>query len=361
MDSPTRLRPLLAQHKVPPATFTFRAAFATAHAHVTRDRPPTPADVRDLFGDDDVVTPLLIQKSTTLPATTQASGWAAELAAGSILDLLVGIAPASAAARLFTLSTPVIFPEGIATVGVPGVTLTSFSGGGFVKEADPIPTRQYLIEGSNLTLRKVACIVELTEELAMYSNFEPIVRQLITRGLGLTLDSKLFGAQADDGNTPGGLLNGNTAITATAGGGQQAVSKDVANLVGALNAAGGGNQIVFVAAPPQAASLRVWASQAFSDAYPILASAALPNGTVLAIEASSLIAGISPIPEFSISSAYVMHEEDTTMRQIGQDATATSPARSGFQTRTLALRMITRISWLMRAVGHVQRVTSVTW
>jgi hypothetical protein len=215
MDNSTRLKPLLASRKVVPAEYTFRAAFATGYAHLQRQRPPSPADVRDLFGDDDNVTPLLLQRATTLPATTSTSGWASELAAGSLADVIVGLGPVSAAASLISLGTSVAFPPGVATVGVPGVALTNFDGGAFVAEGAPIPARQFGITGTNLTLRKLACLVEITEELFLYSQFEPIVRSLITKALGLTLDAKLFSAAADDGITPGGLLQGNTAIGAT--------------------------------------------------------------------------------------------------------------------------------------------------
>jgi hypothetical protein len=199
MDSSTRLKPLLAQRKLPPSTFCFRAAFTTAYAHLQRQRPPTPGDVRDLFGDDDTVTSLLIPKAATTPNTTTTAG--AELAAGSLADVLVGIGPVSAAASLINLGTLVNFPEGVATVGVPSASLTAFDGGAFVAEGFPIPARQYTITGLNLTLRKLACIVEMTEELAMYSNFEPIVRSLISKALGLKLDQAMFGTQADDGST----------------------------------------------------------------------------------------------------------------------------------------------------------------
>jgi hypothetical protein len=143
------------------------------------------------------------------------------------------------------------------------------------------------------------------------------------------------------------------------GGGVNAVNKDIAALVNALNAAGGGANIVFVPSPAQAVSLKAYVGPKFD--FPILASAALANGTVLAIDAGSFVSGISPIPEFGVSNAAVVHEVDVSPQQIGESGTASFPARSGFQTRTLALRMITRISWLMRAVGHVQRVTAVTW
>jgi hypothetical protein len=138
-----------------------------------------------LFGAEDEVTGLVL-KASTVSATTTTSGWAAELAAASVADVVVGLGPISAAAALIGLTTHVDFPPGVAYVTVPGQVMTAFDGGAFVAEGAPIPARKFNIDqGATLALRKAACIVEITRELATYSGFEPVVRQMIGKAIGL--------------------------------------------------------------------------------------------------------------------------------------------------------------------------------
>jgi HK97 family phage major capsid protein len=84
--------------------------------------------------------------------------------------------------------------------------------------------------------------------IAQHSSIESIVRRVIGDALYLTLDTAIFSADAGTGSKPAGILQ-TGAIAATAGGGRNAVAKDVAALVAALSAAGGGTDPVFIARP----------------------------------------------------------------------------------------------------------------
>ena len=52
------------------------------------------------------------------------------------------------------------------------------------------------------------------------------------------------------------------------------------------------------------------------DFFPILTSAALAAGTVVAVEQSSFVSGFDGLPEFSTSRGASVHMEDTTPHDI---------------------------------------------
>jgi hypothetical protein len=57
-------------------------------------------------------------------------------------------------------------------------------------------------------------------------------------------------------------------------------------------------------------------------------------------------------------------KEGTTPLAIGTAGSlnvVAAPTRSLWQTDTIALRMILRASWVMRASGHVQVINDVVW
>src|SRR5262249_12313178 len=138
--------------------------------------------------------------------------------------------------------------------------------------------------------------------------------------------------------------------------------KDVEALIAALTAAGGGATPVFVAAPGQAAAMKMRIGPRFD--YPVLASAALAPGTIVAIEAKSFVSGFGATPTFDTTDQTVMHLEDTSPVQVstvGSPNVVAAPLRSLWQSNCTAVKMILRCAWGMRATGHVQFVSSTTW
>jgi hypothetical protein len=129
---------------------------------------------------------------------------------------------------------------------------------------------------------------------------------------------------------------------------------DIGKLVAALAANGGGLNPTFVCAAPQATALKLLAGPKF-DA-PVLASAALPNGTVVAVEASSLAVGFDSTPEFSVSRAGTLHMESAAPAPIDGAA----PVRDLYQTDCLALKMTLAAAFAMRA-PHAAWIQNVTW
>jgi hypothetical protein len=160
---------------------------------------------------------------------------------------------------------------------------------------------------------------------------------------------------------PAGLLNGVTPITPTAGGGSAAMLTDLGALVAALATAYGGKTPVFVVAPKQAVTMK--AALGFHWDYPIIASAALAAGTVIAIELASFVSAFAPDAEFKVvPGASIIHMEDTSPQNItGGTPSPAVPVKSLFQVDAIGLRMVLRASFGMRAAGHAQVITGATW
>lgn len=84
---------------------------------------------------------------------------------------------------------------------------------------------------------------------------------------------------------------------------------------------------------------------------------------IIAIEGPSFVSGFSGVPEFFTSTQAVLHMDSTPLplSTPGLPNTVSAPQRSVFQTDTIAIKMVVRVGWGMRAAGHVQFLTSVTW
>jgi hypothetical protein len=313
---------------------------------------------------DDRATPLLLRAATS-PAATTSSTWAGSLAGSAVAAAIVGLAPISAAAALIGRGL-VVSLDGVASITVPTVLTVAADAGSWIAEGAPFRVRQVSVNaGPTLTPCKLGCIRVFNNELAKYAvqDVEAIMRQTMGQAAALALDSNLFGnAAASAGLNPAGLLNGVSAITATTGGGVAAMSKDIEAMIAALAAAGAGVDPVFIAAPGQAAAIKLMAGPKFD--YPVFASAALAAGNIIAIEAPSFVSGFSAVPQFSTSTETLLHMEDTGPAQIGTAGTpnvVAAPARSLYQVDATAVKMTLRCAWGMRATGHVQYITATTW
>jgi hypothetical protein len=313
---------------------------------------------------DDLPVRLLLTRSATTPATSGTTGWAAELAATSVADVIAAIAPSSAAAALIGLGLQVPFDHA-AAIRVPGRVSLGTDAGGWTGEGLPLRVRRMDLSGVTLTPCALGAACVFTNELRDHSlrAVGKVASELLNEAVALLLDSNLFSnAAASAGVSPAGLLNGVGGITAATGGGVNALAKDVESLVGALAAAGGGTNPVFIAAPGQVAAIRIWAGPKFD--YPVLASAALAAGTIVAIEAKSFVSGFSATPSFDTSDQSVVHLEDTSPAQVattGSPNVVAAPLRSLWQSNCTAVKMILRCAWGMRTTGHVQFVSSTTW
>jgi len=252
--------------------------------------------------------------------------------------------------------------DGVGVLSIPSYLVNYLDAGRFVGEGQPIPMRKFLFSpGVQLEPRKIGVITSYTREMAVSSNLEAIVRTILNQAAALALDHYLFDNVAGDAIRPPGLLNGVTPITPTAGGGTAAMIADISAVVGAVAASGGRDPCLF-GSVSQITKLSLLAPPKFD--LPVFASSAIPDKTLIAVDAAGFVTGFQPIPQFDASQETAIHEEDTTPLPIGTPgtpATVAAPTRSLWQTDVIALRMKLFCAWAMRAPGLVQQVANTTW
>jgi hypothetical protein len=311
-----------------PATYLFRAAVVHLRSRMANENS-LERTCKSLYRNDPV-TPLLL-KSTASPATTTDPAWAGPLARRVVSSLLQEIVSISAAADLLVRAMRLNFDRA-QSIQLPGRQLAVPSDAGWVSEGAAIPVHDYMTNMLTLRPHKLASITTYTAELARASNVEEVTRGLITEDVALQLDATLFSTTAETVVNPGGILAGVAAISSANGTDRREnMTQDIENLVAALAANKGGSQPTFITDPAHAAAMKAALSPKFD--YPILASTALTNGTLICVEPRSLASTVVDADaDFATSDASVLHYEDTTPTDIVAGGTPATPTKSLFQT-----------------------------
>jgi hypothetical protein len=361
--NPSRPAPLLASAPIrqPSNTLiravTARALAASGASHHSRD--PLALAAAAWPRDERVVH---VIRAATVGATTSTAGWADTLAGTAVSGFVSGLVPQSAAARLMQEGVRVSL-EGYGRVTIPRASTSPEPV--FVGEGAPIPVSQGVI--ANATVGppcKLALIESLSADLAEHSpeEAETIFGVLMREAASVALDKAVFSTTAASAIRPAGILNGVTPLTATAGGGQAALLGDLGALVGALTTAGGGARVMIFAPPAKAAVLPIYAPGYGIEVVP---TPALAPSTIVALDPQAFAYGFGADPTIDIASEATLHYEGAAPLDISTgspgSAVLATPTRSLFQTYTLALRLILRCAWAIRAPGLVQFVPSVTW
>jgi HK97 family phage major capsid protein len=264
---------------------------------------------------------------------------------------------------------------------IPTRSRTPTIAGSFVGEGLPIPVRQGAFTSQSLTPKKMAVITTWTREIDEHSvpAIQGLLRDAIQYDTGVALDAILLDANAATTVRPAGILNGVAGLTPTAGGGFAALTGDIKQLSGALLTGTLGNvrNPRWLMNPQQVNSaglaiatgagvfpFRDEISQGRLGGWPIIQSGTVPAGTVIAIDAADFVSVTGDGPRFEISDQATLHMEDTTPTDIstaGTPAVVAYPAKSMFQTDSMALRLIMPINWTIRRAGTVAWVAGVTW
>src|SRR5262249_10949057 len=154
----------------------------------------------------------LVLRGTAVPATVGSAAWAGAIAETVIDDSIAAITSVSAAAGLIQRGTKTTFADA-AAIKIPGHLVDSSDAGVWIGESIPVPVRaQRITAGPTLTPHKLMVVVSFTNEMVRSSNIAAISEALLSEATALKLDQTLLGTQADDGVTPGGILNGVTAL-----------------------------------------------------------------------------------------------------------------------------------------------------
>lgn len=307
----------------------------------------------------------ILQKAATVPATTTQSGWAAELSAVSATTaFFANLAPASAAATLFAAAVRLSL-DGVSTISVPYPGPTPTLSPSFVAEGAPIPVRQAAFTTVTLGPAKaLRVLTTLSNELADRSipAATQVIEQIMVELAARSLDAAVLSATPGDSTRPPGLLYNVTPIAPTTGGGINAASADIGNMLDAIAAAGGGRRAMLFLAPGKAASLATL-SPGLQQQVELVPAPTLPVDDVVMVDPGGVLSGYSGEPIVDVGKSSTLHMENTTPLQIstpGSPNTVAAPGRSMFQTDSFALRLILRCAWAARP-GFVQVINSVTW
>ena len=358
----------------------FRALAAWTKAQASHE-PDLGRTLRDLYkdGKNSEFTAAVLRAAVN-PANTTVATWAAELVQTDttpFLDRLMANSiylPLSAAGVKYTFGN-----AGVLKIPVRASTPTL--AGNWTAEGGAKPVKRASFTTVTLSPTKLSIISTFTEEMAQYSaqSIEQIIRQAMSDDTSAALDAFLIDSvAASAGVRPAGLLNGVTPITASAA--STPAGKMVADLnalAAAIEAAGGGRNIIYIMNPAQARLLGTATSTTgdfiFADPSSaaarfggrLIVSATCPAAKVIAIDAADFATAQGDAPRFAVSTDATLHEEDTTPLALTTGAQGSgvvaSPMRSLFQTDAVAVRMSMYVTWGMRRTGMVQTITAVGW
>jgi hypothetical protein len=350
-------RALLNRARPTGADTLVRAAVVTLTHAANRDSRLS-AVAADLYEDPSVEA---VARAAVAPGLTTDAGAALVRASNAVPAFLAALGPLSAAAKLFELGLAVQFGEGTSVI-VPGA-LAAADAARFVGEGQPIPATRAAVSGPTLTASEVAALIILSREMIEAPAVEAITRDFLTRSMALALDASLLGAAAAvPGLSPAGLRNAATTVTATAGGGRDALVADLLKLAEAVSPVAGAEIAIIGSAlfPARAQAMDV------AVPFPLLGSSAIPPGTLIAVALNAFVVAVDPVPRIEVSTEGVIHEE-TQPAQIGVAGTdpnpnvVAAPTRSLFQTDCIALRLSLSATWALRAPGSVAVLTGGTW
>ena len=212
-------------------------------------------------------------------------------------------------------------------------------------------------------MKKLGANVVLSRELVESSNGETVVETLLKEDIATSLDAAVFSNAAATSSKPAGILNGVAALTATTGGGENALRGDLALVGGAVAAAtGNGDGIAFIASPAYAIRFGTYKA-VIGDTSNLWASLSVPDGTLIAVQTKAFVSAFGSTPRIRASKEATLHM-DTAPVAIGTPATpnvVAAPASSMFQIDSIAVQAVLDVAYALRASGAVAWLQSATW
>jgi hypothetical protein len=350
---------MTAQQPIPfrpdPAALTASRVQSLVHASIAHSARIFERDSKGAMPDPEIVlkrrgwgddhTAKLIIRAASGPAMTTQAGWAQELVQVAIAFLQI-LTPMSAGAQLLAAGLNLQF-GGAGTILVPGIAPGQAK---WIAEGAAIPAVQFLTTGPTLTPRKLASTCAVTEEMLRNLNAEAFIRQALIDSTAPAIDAALFSNAAATASQPAGLLLGAVTVTPSASGDQfDAMGTDVGALVSAVGAYAGNGNVMLIANAAQAARYRMYSNEPF----PMLMSATLAPGTVIAIALNAIASVIEPVA-VDAGEATALYEDDA-------NPTSTSPTKSLWQASCVGLKVRLPASWCVRASGAVSVVSGCKW
>jgi len=253
------------------------------------------------FGDDRAAREIAT-KGAVSPTTTST---ASSVAAKHIETVSAILEPGSARGNVIARA-PNISPDDSYGVIIPSATAAADDV--FVGEGLPAKVKSYSFSaGVTLLPKKTAFITVLTREIAEHSDAPVLIRDLMSRNFGLSLDSVMFGANAATATAPAGLLFGLSTVGATANGGLAALIGDLGKLASACASLGGRiGDLIYIGGPSAAMKVASYLPQ---FKYPVFSSSVLPDTTLVALSPSCLaVVGAREAPLIDVSKQAAFNE-----------------------------------------------------
>jgi hypothetical protein len=273
------------------------------------------------------------------------------------------LAPSSAALRLFELGLALNL-TGASTIRIPSVAGRPVQPV-FVSEGSPVPALQWNFN-ANIVLgpaRKILMLSAVTGEIeaATPATASAVIGRILSDVANRGIDATAFGTAAADATKPAGLLH-NVVPIAAATAGPDAMTDDLANLVGAIGTAGiDPSGAVYVCGPREASIIKTKVGPKFDS--PILTTIDLPAKAVACFAPAGVISGYQDPPQIETSIEAAIHFEDTTPLDIsspGSPPTVAAPVKSAFQTNLIVIRVRANLAWAV-ASGAAQVISAVNW
>lgn len=366
---------------------------ATAQFLAKQHRLTHEQAVSQFYGhDDDLQT---IVKSTTLPASTDTAGWAAELVDDSLQGFLDILRATTVSWELLGMAGMQVNFDNFGAITVPNRLGTNRDmSSGWTGERDAIPVKRGTLGSITISPYDWKVISTFSKNLAMRStpSIEALIRQFIIADTGTQLDFDLFDANAMvAGYRPAGLMEGVTGTAASAATDLfQKVNDDILALVEPLVAADCNDRIMlyfnavntlkmkFAQASDGTYPYKDEMSQGRIMGYPFRESNNIPVDEHFCVDAASLSAGVGA-PNFTVSDTATLVEMDDdgvqpTMSanyprspdtgQVGdaaRDVVNTPSIRSLFQTDDIAIKNTQAMSWHRMRSECVNRITGVSY
>lgn len=340
-NAPIPVRPA---RQTPSASVIERACFAALVARSANERPVVAA--ARLWPDDKLPAMALGAKSAQSLGTL--TGWGSDLVTESVAAFFASLGQMSAIAQI--IERGVSIPMGQAdkiTIpyrsAEPGVAP-------WVGEGEPTRVLSYGFSSADLgPTRKAATITVVSGELVRRSGAEPIFRRMLREDAGRTLDAAYLSTDAATSAGAAGLLYGVTARTSFGD-----PREDMADLAKAVSSSG---EVVFITSAARAANAKVLQPEL---APLILASPALADDRVVALDPAALLHGFGGEPEITTSIEALVHMSDDGDPIRASGVTA-DPVRSLFQTDAVAVRMVITMAFAKTSSRAVAYMDGVAW
>ena len=339
-----------------PPPYIARAAVGAVRAALDHHGHTNAAVVIETLWPGDRVSPLAL-RSASAPATTGSAAVLGQQALGSFLNSLASL---GAAAKLFA-DAPKVALGANATVALPTrASAVSDVDAAWVEEAQPASVKQYTTAAGVVLgpVKKLVSITSVTRELSEASDFEAIIDTILREAVSYILDASVFSNTAASAARPAGILVGISPLSATAAGvAPDVMMADLALLAQAVAPVGAG--LTYVMNPKQAAAVRLYRGALWSPDVPILASIAVPDRTVIALDPQCLVSSFSDV-RVTASRQATLHFEGVNPLQIASGSTIASPTIDLFSQDLVALKVTLNAAWAVRAPA-ISWMAGVNW